>query len=115
MPYLAGAVPIPALKVLGVVCTAAGVALAVWGREYLGRNWGMPLTVKENPELITSGPYAYARNPVLHGSIASPARLSARRLVVGRTACVVGCVSCVCLARGGAIDTQGISRDVPGL
>jgi protein-S-isoprenylcysteine O-methyltransferase Ste14 len=65
--YLTGALPIPALNVLGVVCTAAGVALAVWARVYLGRDWGMPLTVKENPELMTSGPYATIRNPIYTG------------------------------------------------
>src|SRR5580658_7130830 len=66
-PYLTGVLPIPALNVLGVVCTAAGVALAVWARVYFGRNWGMPLTVKESHELVTSGPYATIRNPIYTG------------------------------------------------
>src|SRR5215469_13695329 len=66
-PYITGELPVRALNVLGVVCAAAGVTLAVWAREYLGRNWGMPLTVKENPDLVTSGPYAYIRNPVYTG------------------------------------------------
>lgn len=62
-----GALPFPALNVLGLLCAAAGVALAVWARLYLGRNWGMPMAVKEDPELVTSGPYAYIRNPIYAG------------------------------------------------
>jgi succinate-acetate transporter protein len=37
------------LQVVGVVLFVAGLALAVWARIYLGRNWGMPMTRKEEP------------------------------------------------------------------
>jgi protein-S-isoprenylcysteine O-methyltransferase Ste14 len=57
----------PALNILGLTLAAAGVALAIWARFYLGRNWGMPLSIKENPELVTTGPYAYIRNPIYTG------------------------------------------------
>jgi len=66
-PYVTGALPILPLNVLGLVCAATGVALAVWARAYLGRNWGDPLTVKKDAELVTSGPYAYIRNPIYTG------------------------------------------------
>jgi protein-S-isoprenylcysteine O-methyltransferase Ste14 len=65
--YLSGMVHSPALNILGLVLAAAGVALAIWARLYLGRNWGMPLSIKENPELVTTGPYAYIRNPIYTG------------------------------------------------
>jgi protein-S-isoprenylcysteine O-methyltransferase Ste14 len=45
----------------------AGLALAIWARIYLGRNWGMPMTQKEDPELVTSGPYSYIRHPIYTG------------------------------------------------
>ena len=32
-----------------------GLALAVWARVYLGRNWGMPMSAKADPELVTTG------------------------------------------------------------
>jgi protein-S-isoprenylcysteine O-methyltransferase Ste14 len=35
----------------------SGLALAVWARVYLGRNWGMPMSQKADPELVTTGPY----------------------------------------------------------
>src|SRR6185312_8194183 len=43
------------------------VFMAVWARFHLGRNWGMPMSVQENAELVTSGPYAYVRNPIYSG------------------------------------------------
>jgi protein-S-isoprenylcysteine O-methyltransferase Ste14 len=52
---------------LGVVITAIGIAFAIWARVHLASNWGMPMSVKENPELVTSGPYAYVRHPIYTG------------------------------------------------
>jgi protein-S-isoprenylcysteine O-methyltransferase Ste14 len=60
----------PANTAAGVVAIAiclTGIGLAVWARRNLGRNWGMPMSVKANPELITSGPYAYIRHPIYTG------------------------------------------------
>lgn len=58
-----------ALSWVGAAACAAGIALAVWARVNLGRNWGMPMSVKESPELVTSGPYAYVRHPIYAGVI----------------------------------------------
>jgi len=52
---------------VGVALCALGIGLAIWARTYLGRNWGMPMSRKENPELVTSGPYAYVRHPIYTG------------------------------------------------
>jgi protein-S-isoprenylcysteine O-methyltransferase Ste14 len=57
------------VEVLGVALTIAGVAFAIWARLALGSNWGMPMTVRENPELVTGGPYAFARHPIYTGVI----------------------------------------------
>jgi len=54
---------------IGFVLTAAGIALAVWARVHLGRNWSGTVTVKESHELIRSGPYAYVRHPIYTGLI----------------------------------------------
>ncbi len=53
--------------ITGVIVCAAGVALAIWARVQLGRNWGMPMSLREEPELVTSGPYAYVRHPIYSG------------------------------------------------
>jgi protein-S-isoprenylcysteine O-methyltransferase Ste14 len=55
------------LAAIGAVVFASGIALAVWARVHLGRNWGMPMTQKAEPELVTSGPYRLVRHPIYSG------------------------------------------------
>lgn len=55
------------LGVVGAIMLASGLGLAVWARVYLGRNWGMPMTRKDEPELVTSGPYRFVRHPIYSG------------------------------------------------
>jgi len=62
--YMAGSLLIGAI---GVVFCVAGVGLALWARVHLGRNWGMPMSTKESPELVTTGPYAFVRHPIYTG------------------------------------------------
>jgi protein-S-isoprenylcysteine O-methyltransferase Ste14 len=59
----------PWLQGIGLALWALGLALAVWARVYLGRNWGMPMTQKDDPELVTSGPYHSIRHPIYTGII----------------------------------------------
>lgn len=58
------------LAVAGLVVLLAGLAFAVWARVYIGRNWGMPMTQKADPELVTTGPYSRVRHPIYTGVIA---------------------------------------------
>lgn len=53
--------------VVGAIVFAIGVALAIWARVILGRNWGMPMTQRLEPELITAGPYNVVRHPIYTG------------------------------------------------
>jgi protein-S-isoprenylcysteine O-methyltransferase Ste14 len=57
------------LEGVGLAIFVSGLALAVWARLYLGRNWGTPMSVKDEPELVTSGPYARIRHPIYAGLI----------------------------------------------
>jgi protein-S-isoprenylcysteine O-methyltransferase Ste14 len=57
----------PGLQALGVIVFLSGLALAVWARVHLGRNWGMPMTERAEPELVTSGPYRLVRHPIYSG------------------------------------------------
>lgn len=59
----------PLLQGIGLALFVLGLALAVWARVYLGRNWGMPMTEKQDPELVTSGPYHTIRHPIYTGII----------------------------------------------
>ena len=60
-PWLAG---------LGLVLFAAGLGFAVWARIHIGRNWGTPMSQKDEPELVTSGPYRLVRHPIYSGVLA---------------------------------------------
>ena len=65
--YISAARVGPLAGVAGVVLCALGIGLAVWARIHIGRNWGMPMSRKENPELVTTGPYAAIRHPIYTG------------------------------------------------
>jgi protein-S-isoprenylcysteine O-methyltransferase Ste14 len=59
----------PVLQAIGLALFVLGLALAVWARVYLGRNWGMPMSQKADPELVTAGPYHSIRHPIYTGII----------------------------------------------
>jgi protein-S-isoprenylcysteine O-methyltransferase Ste14 len=59
----------PWLLGVGLAVFVFGLALAVWARVYLGRNWGMPMSRKADPELVTTGPYRRIRHPIYSGVI----------------------------------------------
>jgi protein-S-isoprenylcysteine O-methyltransferase Ste14 len=52
---------------LGIVLFVVGLGFALWARVHIGRNWGTPMTQKEEPELVTSGPYHFVRHPIYSG------------------------------------------------
>ncbi len=68
-PFLSVRLANPIIRITGDILAVIGVAFAIWARVYLGRNWGMPMSVKENPELVTSGPYRYVRHPIYSGML----------------------------------------------
>jgi protein-S-isoprenylcysteine O-methyltransferase Ste14 len=56
-------------QVVGIVLCAGGIGLAIWARKILGGNWSGVVTLKENHELIQSGPYRFVRHPIYTGII----------------------------------------------
>jgi protein-S-isoprenylcysteine O-methyltransferase Ste14 len=57
----------PAVSWMGLALTAAGIAFAIWARIWIGRNWSGTVTIKEEHELVQSGPYALVRHPIYSG------------------------------------------------
>lgn len=55
----------------GAIVTWLGLGLATWARLKLGRNWSGTVTVKQNHELIRSGPYRLTRHPIYTGLLTS--------------------------------------------
>ena len=59
----------PWLQGIGLAIFVLGLALAIWARVYIGRNWGMQMSQKADPELVTTGPYRSIRHPIYSGII----------------------------------------------
>ena len=52
---------------IGLALLVLGLGFAIWARIHIGRNWGIPMTQKEEPELVTGGPYQLVRHPIYSG------------------------------------------------
>jgi len=55
---------------IGAAVTVGGILFAVWAREHLGRNWSRSVTIKQDHELIKTGPYSVVRHPIYTGILA---------------------------------------------
>jgi protein-S-isoprenylcysteine O-methyltransferase Ste14 len=71
---------------VGLLLFALGLGLAVWARRHIASNWGTPMSQKDDPELVTSGPYHLIRHPIYSGLLLAGAgtavALSWRWLIV---------------------------------
>ena len=57
----------PWREALGLALFGVGLGFAIWARVHIGRNWGTPMTRKNEPELVTGGPYQLVRHPIYSG------------------------------------------------
>jgi len=58
---------------LGLVLFAVGLGFAIWARVHIGRNWGTPMSQRDDPELVSSGPYRLVRHPIYSGLLVGAA------------------------------------------
>jgi protein-S-isoprenylcysteine O-methyltransferase Ste14 len=72
---------------LGVVLTWTGIALAIWSRYHLAENWSARITIKEDHQLIRTGPYSHLRHPIYSGLILATIGTA---VVIGQWRCVLG-------------------------
>ncbi len=56
-----------ALAIAAVAFTWTGIAIALWARWHLGQYWSARITLKEDHQLIRTGPYAHFRHPIYSG------------------------------------------------
>lgn len=103
---------------LGDACVgivAVGVVITVWARLTLGRNWSGSVVVKEDHELIQSGPYRFVRHPIYTGLLTMfLGTVIDEALAVGFVAFVVVAVALVAkLRREEALMTQQFPDQYP--
>jgi protein-S-isoprenylcysteine O-methyltransferase Ste14 len=58
---------VTAIEIAGAAIALAGIAVTVWARAHLGRNWSDKVVIKKDHELIRTGPYAHMRHPIYSG------------------------------------------------
>jgi len=79
-----------ASAIIGSILTWVGIGLAIWARYHLAEYWSARITIKQDHQLIRTGPYARLRHPIYSG-ITLAAIGSA--VVIDQWRCVLG----VCL------------------
>lgn len=57
----------------GLILFALGLWFAIWARLHIRENWGTPMSRKDEPELVTSGPYRLVRHPIYSGILVAGA------------------------------------------
>ena len=58
-------------SLLGDAMALAGLAVMLWARVTLGRNWSGGVVLKEDHQLVTGGPYRFVRHPIYSGLLPS--------------------------------------------
>jgi len=53
----------------GFVVQLGAMALAIWARRHLGRNWSGAITAKVDHQLVRTGPYRRIRHPIYTGML----------------------------------------------
>jgi protein-S-isoprenylcysteine O-methyltransferase Ste14 len=74
---------------IGAAVNLVGILFTVWARIYLGRNWSATVTLKEDHELVTSGPYGIVRHPIYTGLLLGFTGFAIAR---GEWRCILGIV-----------------------
>lgn len=49
---------------VGLGIMVAGTLLHIWARMHLGRNWSSEVMIKQDHELVRTGPYRFIRHPI---------------------------------------------------
>jgi protein-S-isoprenylcysteine O-methyltransferase Ste14 len=72
--------------VAGFLCIT-GLLIAIWARTTLGSNWSSSVTLKQDHELVTRGPYGLVRHPIYTGVLFM---LLSSALMSGRLGAIAG-------------------------
>ncbi len=76
--------------IVGSILTWMGIGLAIWARYHLAEYWSARITIKEDHQLIRTGPYTRLRHPIYSGIVLAAIGSA---VVIDQWRCVLG----VCL------------------
>jgi protein-S-isoprenylcysteine O-methyltransferase Ste14 len=79
-----------ASAIVGSILSWMGIGLAIWARYHLAEYWSARITIKQDHQLIRTGPYARLRHPIYSGIILAAIGSA---VVIDQWRCVLG----VCL------------------
>jgi protein-S-isoprenylcysteine O-methyltransferase Ste14 len=79
-----------ASAIIGSILNWVGIGLAIWARYHLAEYWSARITIKQDHQLIRTGPYARLRHPIYSGIILAAIGSA---VVIDQWRCVLG----VCL------------------
>ena len=76
-----------ASAIVGSILTWMGIGLAIWARYHLAEYWSARITIKEDHQLIRTGPYARLRHPIYSGIVLAAIGSA---VVIDQWRCVLG-------------------------
>lgn len=77
------------IRWMGGSLTLAGTIFAIWARATIGKNWSAEVQIKQDHQLIRSGPYAHIRHPIYTGILLA---VFGTALVVGEYRALLGVI-----------------------
>jgi protein-S-isoprenylcysteine O-methyltransferase Ste14 len=84
----------PAVRFMADALAVIGLAVALWARTVLARNWSANVVLKEQHELVETGPYRVVRHPIYTGVLlmvlGSVVSLGSPAGVLAFAACAIG-------------------------
>ncbi len=95
---------------LGLFLFVLGQGLAIWARVHIGRNWGTTMSQKDEPELVTSGPYRWVRHPIYSGILLAGAGTA---VVLGWTWLLVVALAGVYFAYSATVEERYLTKEFP--
>jgi protein-S-isoprenylcysteine O-methyltransferase Ste14 len=101
----------PVLAWTGVALCGAGLAFAIAARRHIGKNWGMPMTLQQGHELVTSGPYSLVRHPIYSGFLLA---LLGTAFTLGPAWLLLFAVICFYFGYSARFEERLMERQFPG-
>jgi protein-S-isoprenylcysteine O-methyltransferase Ste14 len=95
---------------VGLVVFGIGLGFAVWARVHIGRNWGAPMSQKDEPELVSSGPYRLVRHPIYTGLLVA---LAGTAVALSWTWLVAAALAGAYFVYSAIVEERNLARELP--